>query len=106
MRLWTDPLCTSVVEKLFAHLMAVPLPLLLVGTCRPFYSCSAAERDALIGRMPTFDRWGPLVKGTESREDNPYTLDSTKGATLAWTTQSPRAPLRARVPCRGDAGWW
>ena len=79
MRLDATPLCGTTMAKICDTLMKVPSPAFLAGRVRPLYRWSAAERDTVFGRMPIFDRWGPLVEGSESREDNPYTLDATEG---------------------------
>ena len=72
--------------------MKKPTPVLLVGRVRPLYRWSAAERDAIVSRMPVFDRWGPLAKGSESREDNPYALDTTKGGGAGLDDSEPPSP--------------
>ena len=79
MRLDATPLCETTVAKMCGILTKVPTPALLTGRVRPLYRWPAVERDAIIGRMPIFDRWGPLAEGSELREDNPYALDAAEG---------------------------
>ena len=92
MRLSATPLGGSTVEKMCDVLMKKPTPVLLAGRVRPLYRWSAAERDAIVSRMPVFDRWGPLAEGSESREDKPYALDATEGGGAGLDDSEPPSP--------------
>ena len=94
------PLCGASMEKICDTLMKVSSPVLLAGRIRPLYRWSAAERDAIVGRMPVFDRWGPLAEGSESREDNPYALDATEGGDGGLDDSEPPSPVESSAPAR------
>ena len=96
MRLNAMPLCGTMVEKICDTLMKVPSPVLPAGRVRPLDHWSATERDAIVSRIPIFDRWGLLAGGSESREDNPYTLDATEGGDGGLDDSEPLSPTEGK----------
>ena len=104
MRLDATPLCETTMAKMCGILTKVPTPALLAGRIRPLYRWSAAERDAIVGRMPVFYRWGPLAEGSESREDNPYALDATEGGGGGLDDSEPPSPAEGEGLAPADGG--
>ena len=101
MRLDATPLGGTTMAKVFETLTKQPPPVLLAGCVRPLYRWSAEERDAIVARMPAFDRWGPFAEGSESRADNPYALDFTEEGDGGLGGSEPPSPVKGEGSVTG-----